>query len=90
MATKWEREKQERETRMLVRVFIFFIVAGVLSGISYFILESRNRDLKGNIGTLKSEKAALESNLKEIEEKIAEKEQSFKEISEKLSQQTKK
>ena len=90
MESKWEKEKKEKETKILVKFFLIFVFAGILSGVSYFVLENKNEDIGSNISKLKTEKENLEKDVKEIDEKIAEKEKSFKEITEKLNQQTKK
>ena len=89
MGTKWERENQEKETKLLTKVFVFFIISGILSGISYFILRDKNKEFKSSVTTLQTQKEKLETDLKDINEQITEKEKSFKEISEKLNQQGK-
>lgn len=90
MMTKWEKEKKEKETRILIKAFLIFAVAGILSGGSYFILEKKNKELKASVNRLREEKKNLEKDVREIDEKISEKEKSFKEITEKLNKQTKK
>ena len=90
MVRKWEKEKKEKATRILIKAFLIFAVVGILSGGSYFILEKKNKELKASISGLKEEKETLEKDVREIDGKISEKEKSFKEITEKLNQQTKK
>ena len=90
MVTKWKKERLEKENKMLIKTSVIFMLAVVISGISYFILENKNKELRIGTDTLKSEKDKLDKDVKDKDEKIIEKEKSFKEITEKLNQQTKK
>ena len=70
---------------MLIKTSVIFMLAVVISGISYFILENKNKELRIGTDTLKSEKDKLDKDVKDKDEKIIEKEKSFKEITEKLN-----
>ena len=85
MVTKWKKERLEKENKMLIKTSIIFMLAVVISGISYFILENKNKELRIGTDTLKSEKDKLDKDVKDKDEKIIEKEKSFKEITEKLN-----
>ena len=85
MVTKWEKERLEKENKMLIKTSVIFILAVVISVISYFILENKNKELRISTATLKSEKDKLDKDVKDKDEKIIEKEKSFKEITEKLN-----
>ena len=85
MVTKWKKERLEKENKMLIKTSVIFMLAVVISGISYFILENKNKELRISTDTLKSEKDKLDKDVKDKDEKIIEKEKSFKEITEKLN-----
>ena len=85
MVTKWKKERLEKENKMLIKTSVIFMLAVVISGISYFILENKNKELRISTATLKSEKDKLDKDVKDKDEKIIEKEKSFKEITEKLN-----
>ena len=85
MVTKWKKERLEKENKMLIKTSVIFILAVVISVISYFILENKNKELRIGTDTLKSEKDKLDKDVKDKDEKIIEKEKSFKEITEKLN-----
>ncbi|MBP6125094.1 MAG: hypothetical protein KBA67_01175 [Leptotrichiaceae bacterium] len=85
MVTKWKKERLEKENKMLIKTSVIFMLAVVISGISYFILENKNKELRIGTDTLKSEKDKLDKDVKDKDEKIIEKEKSFKEITEKLN-----
>ena len=85
MVTKWKKERLEKEHKMLIKTSVIFMLAVVISGISYFILENKNKELRIGTDTLKSEKDKLDKDVKDKDEKIIEKEKSFKEITEKLN-----
>lgn len=84
MVTKWEKERLEKENKMLIKTSVIFILAVVISVISYFILENKNKELRISTATLKSEKDKLENEIKNIDGKILKIEKSFKDITEKL------
>ena len=85
MVTKWKKERLEKENKMLIKTSVIFMLAVVISGISYFILENKNKEVRIGTDTLKSEKDKLDKDVKDKDEKIIEKEKSFKEITEKLN-----
>ena len=85
MVTKWKKERLEKENKVLIKTSVIFMLAVVISGISYFILENKNKELRIGTDTLKSEKDKLDKDVKDKDEKIIEKEKSFKEITEKLN-----
>ena len=85
MVTKWKKERLEKENKMLIKTSVIFMLAVVISGISYFILENKNKELRIGTDTLKSEKDKLDKDVKDKDEKIIEKEKSFNEITEKLN-----
>ena len=85
MVNKWKKERLEKENKMLIKTSVIFMLAVVISGISYFILENKNKELRIGTDTLKSEKDKLDKDVKDKDEKIIEKEKSFKEITEKLN-----
>ena len=85
MVTKWKKERLEKENKMLIKTSVIFMLAVVISGISYFILENKNKELRIGTDTLKSEKDKLDKDVKDKDEKIIKKEKSFKEITEKLN-----
>ena len=44
MVTKWKKERLEKENKMLIKTSVIFMLAVVISGISYFILENKNKE----------------------------------------------